>query len=121
MRIRHLPRQHNSLVRARHALDARQLPDLGQERGARELDGLADDGFVRDVVLDGHDAADHLGGSGDEARDEDVVVDAVADAAADDADGEGEGCDGGDEVVGADDGRCGAFDVRRCEGMEGWE
>ncbi len=36
--------------------------------------------------------------------DEDVEVGRVADGAADDADAEGEGGDGGDEVVGADDG-----------------
>lgn len=36
---------------------------------------------------------------GDEFGDEDVVVNCVADAAADDADGEGEGGDGGDEVL----------------------
>jgi len=38
-------------------------------------------------------------GVGDEFVDEDVVVGCVADGAADDADGEGEGGDGGDEVL----------------------
>lgn len=34
-----------------------------------------------------------------------TYVDGVADDAADDADGERQGCDGGDQVVRADDGR----------------
>lgn len=38
-------------------------------------------------------------GVGDEFVHEDVVVGRVADGAADDADGEGEGGDGGDEVL----------------------
>ena len=46
-----------------------------------------------------------MDGVGDEFLDEDVVVGGVADGAADDADGEREGGDGRDEVVGADDGR----------------
>jgi len=36
--------------------------------------------------------------------DEYIVVHSISDRATDYTDGEGEGCDGGDEVVGADDG-----------------
>ena len=46
-----------------------------------------------------------MNGVGDEFLDEDVIVRGVADGTADDADGEGEGGDCGDEVVGANDGR----------------
>ena len=46
-----------------------------------------------------------MDGVGDEFLDEDVVVGGVADGTADDTDREGEGGDGGDEVVGADNGR----------------
>lgn len=45
-----------------------------------------------------------MGGHGDKLVEKDVVVDAVADGATNNTDGEGEGGDGGDEVVGANDG-----------------
>lgn len=46
-----------------------------------------------------HGPADVVDGVGDEFVVEDVVVDGVAYATADDADGEGEGCDCGDQVL----------------------
>jgi hypothetical protein len=85
LRVRYLARRNNSLVRS-VAVDAGDFPQLRQQRGAGELDGLGDEGFVSDMEIAQHDAADVMLGVDDEFRDEDVVVDAVADGAADYAD-----------------------------------
>ena len=72
----------------------------GREQGcSREGDGLLDVGDVGDAELELHGAANVVGCGGDEFVDEDVVVDAVANGPSDDADGEGEGSDGGDQVL----------------------
>lgn len=83
---------------------ARQQLDLLQQGGPGQLNGFGDLRHGGDVELEDHGAADVVLGVGDEFVEEDVVVDGVADRAADDADGKGQGCDCGDEVVGADDG-----------------
>ena len=96
---RHLSRAHDDRVRRLVARDARYQLDVVEEGGAGEGDGR-DDGFgVRDAELEFHGPADVVDCVVGELGDEDVVVGRVADGAADDADGEGEGCDGGDEVL----------------------
>ena len=107
-RIRNLARSDNRLVRhlspqrrVRHSWDRL---DLLEQTGAREGDSLGNSGAVDDAQLELHGAADVVLGIGHEFVVEDVVVDRVADRPADDADGEGQGGDGGDEVVWADDG-----------------
>jgi hypothetical protein len=74
--------------------------------------------------LDSHSATDVFGRIGDEFRNKNVVVGCVAYGAADDANGEGEGGNGTDEVVRADDssddgGRDDdAADTKTCENKE---
>jgi hypothetical protein len=64
--------------------------DQGKQRSSSKLDCLLNQGFVQNAHFVDHDVADVLGCGGDEAGEEDVVVDAVADYAAQDSDGEGE-------------------------------
>ena len=84
------------------AVDAGQVEDVVDERGARQLGGLRPGGGVEDVVVDARrhdldrDLLLHL-------AEEDVVVGRVADRAADDADGERERRNRRDQVVRADD------------------
>ena len=74
-----------------------------------------------------HGPADVVDGVGDEFVVEDVVIHRVADAAADDADGEGEGCDCGDEVLEGQNWRSYFFEILMgsCKGeiwgQGGWE
>ena len=99
LRVRHLPRRHDNLPRRLVARDAGEEFDLVEQGRAGEGDGRLDEFGVRDVEVEDHGAADVVDGVGDEFGDEDVVVGRVADGAAEDADGEGEGGDGGDEVL----------------------
>ncbi len=99
LRKRRLARRHHHPIRRLIALDAGDELELVEQGGAGEGDGFADEGGVFDAQVQGHGAADVVFGVGDEFVDEDVVVGCVADGAADDADGEGEGGDGGDEVL----------------------
>ena len=80
-------------------LDARDELEILEQRGSGELDGFADVGRVFDTELERHGAADVVFGVGDEFVDEDVVVGGVTDGATNDTDGEGESCDGGDEIL----------------------
>lgn len=58
------------------------------------------DGFgIGDAEFEFHGAADVVNGVRNEFGNEDVVIGCVANGATDDADGEGEGCDGSDEVL----------------------
>lgn len=100
----HLAGRDDNLVRRLVFPDAGDESQALEQAGAGQLDGFGDVGDVFDAELVHHGAADVVFGVGDEFVDEDVVIDRVADDAADDADGEGEGGDGGDEVVRADDG-----------------
>ena len=87
------------------------FPDAGdclkavEETETGELDGVNDVCDVCDAEFGDHGAADVVFCIVDEFVDEDVIVYSVTDDTSDDADGKGEGGDGGDEVVGADD-RC---------------
>lgn len=99
LRKRRLARRHHHPIRRLIALDPGDELELVEQGGAGEGDGFADEGGVFDAQVQGHGAADVVFGVGDEFVDEDVVVGCVADGAADDADGEGEGGDGGDEVL----------------------
>lgn len=96
---RRLARRHHHAIRRLVALDAGDKLELVEQGRAGEGDGFADEGGVFDAQVQGHGAADVVFGVGDKFVDEDVVVGRVADGAADDADGEGEGRDGGDEVL----------------------
>ncbi len=64
--VRQLAGVYDSLPRAGNTFDAGKLGDLVDQGGAGERDGLADDGLVGDVVLEGHGAPDVLDGVGDE-------------------------------------------------------
>jgi hypothetical protein len=97
-----LSRQHNQIIRGLIPSYTGDRVQQRQQAGACVFDCSADICFVCDAELV-HGTADHLRGVGDEFVNEDVVVDAVADRTADHTDGECECCDGGDEVVGADD------------------
>jgi len=99
LRKRRLARRHHHPIRRLIALDPGNELELVEQGGAGEGDGFADEGGVFDAQVQGHGAADVVFGVGDEFVDEDVVVGCVANGAADDADGEGEGGDGGDEVL----------------------
>lgn len=101
--VRHPASLDDHLIRRVVAGDAEDLLDPLQQRRAREFDGLGDVGHVGDVEFFRHDDANVVFGVGEELGDEDVVVSRVADAAADNAHREGEGGDGGDEVVRTDD------------------
>lgn len=76
----------------------------GQEGSSGVGDGIRDVSGIGDTELKLHDATDVLDGIGDELGDEDVVIDAVSDGTTNDTNGERECSDGGNEVVGADDG-----------------
>ena len=104
LRVGNLPRRDDGLVRQFRSLDARQHLEILNEGRPRQGDRLLNHTPVQDMQFQLHSPADVVDGVGDEFVVEDVVVDGVAHRAADDADGEGEGRDGGDEVVGADDG-----------------
>ena len=99
LRKRNLSRPHDDFIRRLIARDARYQFDVVEEGGAGEGDGR-DDGFgVRDAELEFHGPANVVDCIVGEFGDEDVVVGCVADGAANDADGEGESCDGGDEIL----------------------
>lgn len=83
--------------------DTRQQSDLVEQTGASELDNGGDFWGAGDAE-DVGSAADDCDGVLGELLDEDIVVDCVADGTSQDTDTEGEGGDGGDEVVGTDDG-----------------
>ena len=99
LRVRNLAGSHDNLPRGVVACDAGDHFDVFEEGGAGEGDGGRDGFGVRDAEFELHGAADVVYGVGDEFGDEHVVVGGVADGAADDAHGEGDGCDGGDEVL----------------------
>ena len=99
LRIRHLSRLDNDPVRRLIPRDAGDETEFVEEGGSGQDDGGADGVRVRDAEVEFHGAADVVEGVVGEFGGEDVVVGCVADGAADDADGEGEGCDGGDEVL----------------------
>ena len=83
----------------RHALEQAELAVAGGRDQLRDERLVEEEQLLR-AGLNAHD----LRGVGHELVVEDVVVDGEADGTADDADGQREGCDGGDEVVRADDG-----------------
>lgn len=95
----HLPGSHDDFPRCLVARDAGDQSDFVEEGGAREGDGRHDGLWVRDAEFEFHGATNVVDCIGGEFGDEDVVVGCVADGAADDADGQGEGCDGGDQVL----------------------
>jgi hypothetical protein len=101
--ISFLTNQDNQIISRLVPRNARNRLQQRQQAGTSILDRGYDVSHVCNTELIDHGAADHLCGVGNELVDEDVVVDAITDGASDHADGEGEGCDGGDEVVGADD------------------
>ena len=104
LRIRELTRRNHHLVRGVVASNARDLLQAFQQTGSSKFDGVGDICLVRDAEFEHHGAADVLDSIWHEFLDKDVVVDRVADGTTDDADGQRKGSDGGDEVIGADDG-----------------
>jgi hypothetical protein len=98
-----LAHQDNKIISRLVPRNARNRLQQRQQASTRILDRSSDVSLICNTELIDHGTTDHLCGVGDELVDEDVVVDAITDGAADHADGEGEGCDGSDEVVGADD------------------
>lgn len=99
LRIRNLTGSHDNLPCSVIARDTGYQLDFLEERGAGEGDGGFNGFGVGDAEFELHSAADVVDGVGDEFREEDVVVGCVADGAPNDADGEGEGCNGCDEVL----------------------
>lgn len=86
------------------ASNARDCLQAVQQARSSESDGVRDVSSVGDAQLELHGAANVFDGIGDEFLDKNVVVGGVANSAADDTNGQGEGSDGGNEVIGADDG-----------------
>lgn len=104
LRICELTRRNHHLVRGVVASNAWDLLQAIQQTGSSESDGVGDICLVRDAEFEQHGAADVLDSIWHEFLDKDIVVGRVADGTTDDADGQRKGGDGGDEVVGADDG-----------------
>ena len=103
LRIRQLARLHHHLIGHLAARNARNHLQVLQQTRASDFDGFGDVGEVVDPEVEQHSTADVFFGVGDEFADKDVVVGCVPNDTADDANSEGEGRDGGDQIVGTDD------------------
>jgi hypothetical protein len=102
--VRQLAGRNHHLVSGLVASNARDHLQAVQQARSSESYGVRDVSGVRDAELELHGTANVFDGIGDEFLDKNVVVGGVADSAADDANRQGESSDGGNEVIGADDG-----------------